>query len=303
MGQKPKPKDVVELIIEANSLKRDILALQREFKFNVGQFPFTVQGFYDWLRDGVGTYAWDLSELRRYHQSIREAAEKARAMPVPDCKLGEWYILGEHFLYCGDTSEDKFWVNLPKVSFAFADPPYNAGVDEWDNNFNWDHDWLAAKADIVAVTPGISSIFDFGLITEMQYHWSMACHIINGRARGALGFGNWIYVALFSKYESIHRNAQDFFKITLIPTEKARTDHRGRKPSAFMREMIGRFTERGDKIIDPFLGSGTTLLEADKLDRICISGEINPKFCNEIIAHWQGQTGRVAKRLENGYQG
>ncbi len=212
--------------------------------------------------------------------------------------LGDWWQLGRHILYCGDTSREEFISKLPHFTFTFADPPYNAGVDEWDANFEWKHDWLIEKSDIVIVTPGIASLFDFARKTTMPYKWSIACWIDNGRARGALGFGNWIYAAIFSK-NSIYCNSQDFVKVSLTPKENDDTNHRGRKPLSFLKWLIETFTKKDDVILDPFLGSGTTLIAAEQAGRICYGGEISPEYCSEIISRWEGLTNLIAEKVSD----
>jgi len=117
--------------------------------------------------------------------------------------------------------------------------------------------------------------------------------------RGALGFGNWIYAALFSE-DSLHRNAQDFVRVSIKANESGETVHKGRKPSEFMAWLLGVFTNPGDGVIDPFLGSGTTLLVAESMGRICYGGEINPDFCAEIIARWEAMTGARAEVIARG---
>jgi DNA modification methylase len=117
--------------------------------------------------------------------------------------------------------------------------------------------------------------------------------------RGALGFGNWIYAAIFSD-SSLHRNAQDFVRVSIKANESDNTVHKGRKPSEFIAWLIGLFTKRGDSVIDPFLGSGTTLLVAETMGRICYGGEINPEFCAEIIARWETMTGLRAEVIARG---
>jgi 16S rRNA G966 N2-methylase RsmD len=239
---------------------------------------------------------------RKEKEQAREQAEKHLAAPLKrsaQVSPGEWWQLGRHILFCGDTSTEEFVSRMPKVPFAFADPPYNAGVAEWDEGFEWRHDWLIEKAQVVAVTPGISSIFDFARITKMPYKWSVACWIDNGMTRGALGFGNWIYAAIFSD-SSLHRNAQDFVRVSIKANESDNTVHKGRKPSEFIAWLIGLFTKRGDSVIDPFLGSGTTLLVAETMGRICYGGEINPEFCAEIIARWETMTGLRAEVIARG---
>jgi hypothetical protein len=216
------------------------------------------------------------------------------------CELGAWYKLGDHLLYCGSNNDESFLNGLKEhpASFAFADPPYNADVAEWDSNFTWSQDWLIDYAPIVAVTPGIVSIYDFMNSTSMPYSWSVACWIDNGMTRGALGFGNWIYIALFSK-ESLYRNSQDFLKVTISNSETKETTHKGRKPASLIAWLFERFSKTSDYIIDPFLGSGTSLLIAEKMDRCCIGAEINPEYCEAIISRWEQMTGEKVSVYED----
>ena len=242
-----------------------------------------------------------ISENAREHaeyvakQSAAAAAAAAAAKPL-EVTAGQWWKLGNHRLYCGDTSSADFYANVPSAAFAFADPPYNANAAEWDNAFSWQHDWLASKAPIVAVTPGIVSIFDFARTTKMPYSWSMACWIANGMTRGALGFGNWIYIALFAN-TSLHRNTQDFIKVTIQTEQTDETSHKGRKPEQLMISLVEIFTKPSEVVIDPFLGSGSTLFACEKTGRHCIGGEINPRFCKEIIERWQDETGGKAEAI------
>lgn len=211
---------------------------------------------------------------------------------------GDWWRLGDHLLYCGDTWESDFRYAANGAALAFADPPYNAGSAEWDRNFKWRHDWIVDKCKVAVVTPGIVSIAEFFKITEMPYKWSVSCWVKNGSARGALGFGNWIYAAIFS-HEGVYRNSQDFYQIALLAAENDDTKHKGRKPYEFVGWLIELFSSPGDVVCDPFLGSGTTLLMAEKLGRKCIGGEIVPEFCEEIIKRWEEVTGKEAVRIDD----
>ena len=64
------------------------------------------------------------------------------------------------------------------------------------------------------------------------------------------------------------------------------TNHPGRKPLDFLVTWIEKLTKPGDFIIDPFLGSGTTLFAADETNRTFCGAEISPKYCTEIIGRW-----------------
>lgn len=221
-----------------------------------------------------------------------------------------WYKLGKHLLYCGNNIDEKFINEIKKhqIAFIFADPPYNANVAEWDENFKWNQDYLIDFNCPIAITPGISSIHEFMNITKMTYKWSIACWITNGGARSAIGFGNWIYVAIFSK-ESIYKGVQDIIKINLDPKDSNITQHKGRKPFGLIKKLIEIFAHGNDDIIvDPFLGSGTTLLAIEDMNhiiecfdgeyynRICIGAEISKKYCEEIINRWEKLTGLKHER-------
>jgi ParB family chromosome partitioning protein len=241
------------------------------------------------------------SELRKAtKQEERQAAqrkiEKATGVKAEErCKAGEVWHLGEHILYCGDTSADAFRELLTeKAALAFADPPYGANVKGYDDSkFYWQHDYLADKADVVVVTPGIVSIFELARRTAMPYRWSLAAWISNGMTRGAVGFGNWMYAAVFAA-GSVFRQSQDFSKVTISNAESADTDHPTRKPTEYVQWIVDTFSKPKQIVIDPFLGSGQTLMVCEAQGRRCIGGELDPKFCSEIVARWEAMTKREA---------
>jgi len=263
-----------------------------------GRFDYTAEGYHLWLQDGTGTYAWDKDQLNAYRLKVVAAAAEAAKPPMPDAQTGEWYALGSHRLYCGDTGQAAFWEQLPNAPFAFADPPYTVGVNEEAEDFEWRHDWLTERAATVAVTPGIASIQDFyGHQTEMPHRWAMTVWLSNGMKHGPIGYANWIYVGLFSKQDLPYQQAQDHIKISIRTSQTQDSGFEWRKPPEMMDELIDRFTQMGDMVIDPFLGSGTTLFSAQKLGRICYGGEIKPERCNEIIVRWQDESGQAAVKV------
>ena len=229
------------------------------------------------------------AEMLDRHQRVSDEinAAEINTQPRQTAIYGQWYTLGEHRLYCGSNTDEAFLSELPKSAMAFADPPYNANAADWDSNYTWSCDYLTEFADLVVVTPGISAISDFFNITEMPYKWSVSAYITNGMTRGALGFGNWIYAAIFSKKESIYQNAQDVLKVNISPLENEGHYHKGKKPTGFMVQVIDLFTKKGDTIIDPFAGSGTTIFCCEKMGRKCIAAEISPDFVNLIIQNYE----------------
>lgn len=246
----------------------------------------------EWLAAAIE--AGDVNPEIERKKAASVAVEYKKAAAVERAKSvqpGDWWRLGEHLLYCGDSADEAFTGQVTG-QFAFADPPYNADKADWDRDFTWCHDYLTDVADIVAVTPGISAIPDFHSVTKMPYHWAMAAWITNGMTRGALGFGNWIYIALFSQAESLHRNMQDHLRVN-VSSAVPSTHHESRKPAELLVALIEAFTEPGDTVIDPFLGSGTTLFAAEQSGRKCVAAEIKPEFCAEILARYGPEVTRL----------
>jgi hypothetical protein len=130
----------------------------------------------------------------------------------------------------------------------------------------------------------------------MPYRWSVSAWIDNGMTRGALGFGNWIYVSLFSRADSLHANSQDMARIS-VSTDDDRPEHKGRKPIGLMSWLYERFVGgETDLIIDPFAGSGTTLLTAEeRLDVPVYTADVDHEFCSQIVTAWENLTGEEAE--------
>lgn len=247
-----------------------------------------------------------LAKAEELGLSVKQLRLRKDSLLPRGIEPGQWWKLGRHLLYCGDSS-DKAFIDRCKqseVSFAFADPPYNAGVDVWDVGFEWNHDYLSEVAPVVAVTPGISAIKDFMGNTTMPYQWSMAYWIDNGMTRGALGFGNWIYVALFSG-KSLYRNEQDVERIlpdservSITGGDHETLKHKGRKPISLLRHILSLFTEQDQTVADPFLGTGTTLIACEREGRSCIGAEISVEYCEHIIKRWEKEAEQEAKVME-----
>lgn len=66
------------------------------------------------------------------------------------------------------------------------------------------------------------------------------------------------------------------------------------KPVRLVADAMLDCSKRGDLILDPFLGSGTTLLAAERVGRRCYGIEIDPEYVDVIIRRWQSLTGECA---------
>ena len=66
------------------------------------------------------------------------------------------------------------------------------------------------------------------------------------------------------------------------------------KPVPLIAYQVGNSTKSGDSVLDPFGGSGTTLIACEQLGRTCYMMEIDPKYVQVIIDRWEKLTGEKA---------
>jgi DNA modification methylase len=67
------------------------------------------------------------------------------------------------------------------------------------------------------------------------------------------------------------------------------------KPRALLEDALMDVTDRGDIVLDPFAGSGSTLLAAEATERVCRAIEIDGLYCDLIIQRWEQMTGGAAR--------
>jgi DNA modification methylase len=67
-----------------------------------------------------------------------------------------------------------------------------------------------------------------------------------------------------------------------------------------LQDALLDLTDRGDIVIDPFLGSGSTLVASEKMGRVCRGVELDPLYVDVIIHRYQAATGKQAILTETG---
>jgi DNA modification methylase len=79
-------------------------------------------------------------------------------------------------------------------------------------------------------------------------------------------------------------------------------EHPTVKPTAMLADALLDLTNPGDLVLDPFLGSGSTLVAAHKVNRICRGIELDPLYVDVIIRRWQAASGgRALLQERDGY--
>lgn len=84
-------------------------------------------------------------------------------------------------------------------------------------------------------------------------------------------------------------------KFIMGASAEEKYDHPTQKPLELMRRPIVNHLKRGECVYDPFLGSGTTLMAAEAIGRVCVGMEVDPKYVDVIVERWQRATGKEAK--------
>jgi DNA modification methylase len=119
----------------------------------------------------------------------------------------------------------------------------------------------------------------------------------------------WEAIIVFRKGDKMPRFNQDdedavsTFGINVwdinqvIGSQQSQIGHPAIFPTELASRCIMAYSRTLDNILDPFLGSGTTLIACEKLDRICYGMEIEPRYVQVAIERWQNYTGQKAVKL------
>jgi len=69
------------------------------------------------------------------------------------------------------------------------------------------------------------------------------------------------------------------------------------KPIDLIAKALKNSSKSEDIIYDPFGGSGSTVIASEKLNRICYTIELDPKYVDVIVKRWENYTGSKAKKI------
>jgi len=95
---------------------------------------------------------------------------------------------------------------------------------------------------------------------------------------------------------------KDYAKSTVVRCEKPTFNdaHPTMKPVKLIGKLMTNSSAHGNLVLDPFGGSGSTLIAAEQLGRICYTMELDPKYCDVIVKRWEEYTGGTATRYKHG---
>ena len=233
-------------------------------------------------------------------------------------KLGDLWLIGKHRVICGDSTGEEVYTRLmdgQKANLVLTDPPYGVDVEETAGKIQNDnlpdaefYDFLlSAFRCMQANLADDGSIYVWhadtkGLIFRKAYEdagfYLSGCCIWK---KNALVLGRspyqWIHEpCLFGwKKGGKHQWYADRKQVTVWEYDKPKSspDHPTTKPVTLMAYPMKNSTMTNGIVLDPFLGSGSTLIACMETDRICRGIELDPKFVDCIvkraIAHNNGK--------------
>ncbi|MFA6972901.1 MAG: DNA methyltransferase [Gallionella sp.] len=102
----------------------------------------------------------------------------------------------------------------------------------------------------------------------------------------------------WKKKHNFYGNGQFLKSIWTIPKPSKSDLHPTMKPVELIENALANSSKKDDICLDLFLGSGSTLIACEKLNRICYGMELEPHYIDVIIARWQEFTGKVAVKCE-----
>ena len=86
----------------------------------------------------------------------------------------------------------------------------------------------------------------------------------------------------------------------MVPKPRINSLHPTMKPVSLVERAIRNSSRRGDTVLDPFGGSGSTLIACEKTGREARLVELEPKYVDVIIERWEAYTGQEARRKSDG---
>lgn len=230
----------------------------------------------------------------------------------PRAKSGQLWKLGDHRLICGDSTDKAVHAKLmggEEADMVFTDPPYGVDYEGINNDDRGGLEDLLRKAFGALTLKNGASVYVF--------HSDKCADIFHKVFREFFHFSSmliWLKPALVlsqTDYQSIHepcmygwagsphRWFSDRKQTSVIEAEKAKVDgHTTPKPISFIEQCLNNSSLRGEIVLEPFCGSGSTLIACEKANRVCYGIELDPKYVDVIIERWENYTGQKAELLE-----
>ena len=231
-------------------------------------------------------------------------------------KAGDIWTLGRHRLICGDSTKEETYKRLmdgKRANLVVTDPPYNVNYEGSagkikNDNMNTDKFYnflLDAFSNMEKVMADDASIYVFHADTEglnFRKAFNDAGFYLSGCCiwkKPSLVLGRSPYQwqhepCLYGwKKKGKHQWYSGRKETTIWEFEKPKknAEHPTMKPIALLAYPITNSSMSNTIILDPFGGSGSTLIACEQTDRSCYTIELDEKFCDVIVKRYIEQVG------------
>jgi len=270
----------------------------------------------------------DVREKRDRAESFDLDAALAAAQTAPRVLRGELWALGDHRVLCGDATDGAAVARVldgRSAGMCFTDPPYNVFLGDHGgqqrgqrkrrlqndalNPEQFDAFCRAWGKNIVEHTDGAiyvcMAIQYFPVILraleDAGAHWSDT--IIWAKDRLVLGRADYqrCYEPIWYGWrEGAKRHwcgDRDQTNVWTIARPGDSPLHPTMKPLELVERALRNSSRAGDLVLDVFLGSGTTLIAAERTGRVCYGVEIDPHYVDVAVARWEAFTGEKAEKV------
>ena len=240
---------------------------------------------------------------------------------------GDIWQLGKHRVICGDSTKSETYDQLlgdKKANLVVTDPPYNVDVEETAgkilNDNMSDRDFyqflLSMFTQVENHMEDDASIYVFHADTEglnFRKAFKDAGFYLSGCCiwkKNSLVLGRSPYQwqhepCLYGwKKKGKHQWFSDRKQTTIWEYERPKSskDHPTMKPIQLMAYPIQNSSMRGTIVLDPFLGSGSTLIAADQTGRVCYGIELDEKFVDVIVKRYIEVTGDTEVTVQRNHE-
>lgn len=259
----------------------------------------------------------------------------AASIKNPKSKVGDVWLLGKHRLMCADATVRENVERVMEGKLAdciWTDPPYNVAYQtklskEEAVARNRRKDGLEVMNDSMGdeeFVEFLNKVFEGALaVTRVGGCIYVAHADANGEQfRRAFRESGWmmkqcliwvkdVFVMGRQDYQwqhepilygwkpgGAHSWYSDRKQTTVLQFERPRksVEHPTMKPVGLVGYNIGNSSKRGDCVLDPFGGSGTTMVACEQIDREARLLELDPVYCDVIVQRWERLTGGTATR-------
>ena len=124
--------------------------------------------------------------------------------------------------------------------------------------------------------------------SELKREWDG----LRGKIRGIIGEKHSAMRSFFNNGHDVMRDVWEFSRVH----GEERHGHATPKPVEMMERVMNSSCPYGEVVVEPFLGSGSTLIGAEKTRRKCYGMELDPKYCDVIVKRWEDFTGKKATK-------